>query len=67
MHLETGERAVAALTRMVADAERILVFTGAGISTSSGIPDYRGPQGIWKERRPVYYDEFMSSDASRRP
>ena len=59
------ERAVASLARMILDAERILVFTGAGISTESGIPDYRGPQGVWKTRRPVFYDEFMSSEASR--
>ncbi|MFQ5605225.1 MAG: NAD-dependent deacetylase [bacterium] len=43
----------------------ILIFTGAGISTGSGIPDYRGPQGVWKTRQPVYYQDFMSSEAAR--
>lgn len=54
------------LTALLASAGRILVFTGAGISTPSGIPDYRGPQGVWKTRTPVYYHEFMTSAERRR-
>lgn len=46
-------------------ANRILVFCGAGVSTASGIPDFRGPNGVWTRRRPVYYDEFLSSEAAR--
>jgi NAD-dependent protein deacetylase/lipoamidase len=46
-------------------ANRVLVFTGAGISTECGIPDYRGPKGVWKTRQPVYYQEFMESEDAR--
>ncbi len=62
---DVGE-AVDQLSGLMRGASRILVFTGAGVSTASGIPDYRGPQGVWNTRTPVYYDEFMSSDEQRR-
>jgi len=53
------------LTPYLAEASKILIFTGAGISTSSGIPDFRGPQGVWKKRQPVFYHDFMNSAAAR--
>jgi NAD-dependent deacetylase len=53
------------LTEYLTEATKILFFTGAGISTNSGIPDFRGPQGIWKRRQPVYYQDFMNSEAAR--
>jgi NAD-dependent deacetylase len=42
-----------------------LIFTGAGISTGSGIPDFRGPEGVWKRRQPVYFQDFLSSEKAR--
>ena len=50
---------------LLREAKRVLVFTGAGISTGSGIPDFRGPQGVWKRRKPVTIQEFLASHDSR--
>ena len=47
------------------NARYCTAFTGAGISTGSGIADYRGPQGRWKTRDPVYFQDFMSRHEAR--
>jgi NAD-dependent deacetylase len=49
----------------IRESEEIVVFTGAGISTESGIPDFRSPGGVWTRYRPVTFQEYMSSEASR--
>ncbi len=59
---ENDEQKLAVFIR---NSNNILIFTGAGISTGSGIPDYRGPEGIWKKMKPVYYQEFLSSEEAR--
>jgi NAD-dependent deacetylase len=60
------DRGIAALAQLIADAERAVVFTGAGISTESGIPDFRGPGGVWTKMAPIDFDSFMASEAARR-
>jgi len=55
------ERFVELLSR----AGRILAFTGAGISTASKIPDFRGPDGVWRTRTPVELPAFLASEDAR--
>jgi len=57
--------AVARLQELVHDARRIVPFTGAGISTECGIPDFRSPGGLWTKNRPIPFDEFLSSQEAR--
>ncbi|MYF78001.1 MAG: sigma factor regulator FecR, partial [Acidobacteria bacterium] len=57
--------AVAAAHRLVAEAAHIVGFTGAGISTESGVPDFRSPGGVWAENRIVDFQEFVSSEEGR--
>lgn len=60
-----SEQGIAPLADLIRTSQRILVFTGAGISTASGIPDYRGPQGIWKSSTPIFYQTFMNDPDAR--
>jgi NAD-dependent deacetylase len=54
------------LKGMIARAGNVVAFTGAGISTESGIPDYRSPGGIWTKMRPIEFGEFLASPEARR-
>ncbi|MFW6093112.1 MAG: SIR2 family NAD-dependent protein deacylase [Pseudomonadota bacterium] len=54
------------LRRLVDEAERIVFFTGAGISTESGIPDFRSPgTGLWNKMKPIQFQDFIASDEVR--
>jgi NAD-dependent deacetylase len=60
-----GKPEVAKLAGLIAAARRIAVLTGAGISTESGIPDFRSPGGIWSRMKPITYQEFVASEEAR--
>jgi NAD-dependent deacetylase len=57
---------IAALAHLIRQSRRAVVFTGAGISTESGIPDFRSPGGIWTQMAPIYFDDFLASETARR-
>jgi NAD-dependent deacetylase len=59
------DTAIARLQDLVHEARAVLPFTGAGISTECGIPDFRSPGGIWTKNRPIPFDEFMASQEAR--
>jgi NAD-dependent deacetylase len=54
------------LREMIESARRVAIFTGAGTSTESGIPDFRSPGGVWSKMSPIYFQEFVASEAKRR-
>lgn len=56
----------AALARYLNAADRVVVFTGAGISTESGIPDFRSPGGVWSKMKPIMFQDFVASPGVRR-
>jgi NAD-dependent deacetylase len=59
------QTAIDHLRDLVTGSNRVLPFTGAGISTESGIPDFRSPGGIWTKMAPIPFDEFVASQESR--
>lgn len=54
------------LAKHIDAANRVVVFTGAGISTESGIPDFRSPGGVWSKMQPIYYQDFVADREARR-
>lgn len=54
------------LASLIRDAERVVFFTGAGISTESGIPDFRSPGGVWSKMKPILFQDFVASRDVRR-
>jgi NAD-dependent deacetylase len=54
------------LNDLLRASRRVLVFSGAGISTESGIPDFRSPGGVWSKIQPIYYQDFVASEHTRR-
>jgi NAD-dependent deacetylase len=61
-----AETEIAELARALELARRAVVFTGAGISTESGIPDFRSPGGIWTRMAPIDFSDFLASEEARR-
>ena len=61
-----SEGQIEALRRRLEDSASIVAFTGAGISTESGIPDFRGKDGLWTKITPIDFQEFLASPEMRR-
>jgi NAD-dependent protein deacetylase/lipoamidase len=59
------DTAVSSLRDLIEGAQRIVPFTGAGISTECGIPDFRSPGGLWTKNQPIPFDAFMASREMR--
>lgn len=61
----TDSDTIAQVATWLASSRSAVVLTGAGISTESGIPDFRSPGGVWSKYRTVYFDEFLASESAR--
>ncbi len=61
-----NDEGIEKLRTMIDESERVVIFTGAGISTESGIPDFRSPGGVWDKHKPIEFSDFLASDESKR-
>jgi NAD-dependent deacetylase len=61
-----NDHQLAELAGIIEGARQAVVFTGAGISTESGIPDFRSPGGIWTKMAPINFSDFLASEEARR-
>ena len=57
---------IAAFRGLLQTSRHVVFFTGAGISTESGIPDFRSPGGVWSTMKPIYFQEFVAREDKRR-
>jgi len=61
------EEKIREVARLITEAKNIVIFVGAGLSTESGIPDFRSPGGVWDKYDPADFDfhNFLSRESSR--
>jgi NAD-dependent deacetylase len=64
--MDSDEQQLGAFRQLLESSQRAVIFTGAGISTESGIPDFRSPGGIWANNKPIDFSEFIASTEMRR-
>src|ERR1700716_1157076 len=62
----SNDQDISELAQAIAQSRRAVVFTGAGISTESGIPDFRSPGGVWSRMTPISFQSFVSDPERRR-
>ena len=60
------ENKIKKLCQLISESHKTLIFTGAGISTESGIPDFRSPGGYWTENKPILFEKFINLESARR-
>jgi NAD-dependent deacetylase len=63
---DSCSKAIEKIAQFLTDSRHAIAFTGAGISTESGIPDFRSPGGVWSRYQPVYFQDFLQSEDARR-